>query len=57
MPSFSQVLDGVWEAWTRQRAEVTAAGQRLVDALVDGATGAGATRDADAIESHLAGLI
>jgi uncharacterized protein YyaL (SSP411 family) len=34
MPSFSQVLDGVWQAWTTQRGEVTAAGQRLVDALV-----------------------
>jgi uncharacterized protein YyaL (SSP411 family) len=37
MPSFSQVLDGVWQAWTTQRGEVTAAGQRLVDALVQGA--------------------
>ena len=34
MPSFSQVLDGVWQAWTTQRNEVTAAGQRLVTALV-----------------------
>ena len=31
MPSFSQVLDGVWQAWTTQRNEVAAAGQRLVD--------------------------
>ena len=37
MPSFSQVLDGVWRAWTEQRADVLAAGQRLVGALVEGA--------------------
>jgi uncharacterized protein YyaL (SSP411 family) len=35
MPSFRQVLDGVWQAWTSQRSEVTASGQRLVAALVD----------------------
>ena len=35
MPSFRQVLDGVWQAWTAQRSEVTASGQRLVAALVD----------------------
>ena len=35
MPSFHQVLDGVWQAWTTQRGEVQAAGQRLVSALVD----------------------
>ena len=34
MPSFHQVLDGVWTAWTTQRGEVLAAGQRLVGALV-----------------------
>ncbi len=34
MPSFSQVLEGVWQAWTTERGQVTAAGQRLVDALV-----------------------
>ena len=34
MPSFTQVLDGVWQAWTTQRAEVLAAGQRLVGTLV-----------------------
>jgi uncharacterized protein YyaL (SSP411 family) len=34
MPSFRQVLDGVWTAWTTQRGEVRAAGQRLVSALV-----------------------
>ncbi len=35
MPSFRQVLDGVSEAWTTQRGEVLAAGQRLVSALVE----------------------
>jgi hypothetical protein len=34
MPSFHQVLEGVWQAWTTQRGEVLAAGQRLVGALV-----------------------
>jgi uncharacterized protein YyaL (SSP411 family) len=33
MPSFHQVLDGVWQAWTTQRGEVLAAGQRLVGGL------------------------
>jgi uncharacterized protein len=37
MPSFRQVLEGVSEAWRTQRGEVTAAGQRLVSALVEGA--------------------
>ena len=35
MPSFRQVLEGVSEAWGTQRDEVTAAGQRLVAALVE----------------------
>ncbi len=35
MPSFHQVLDGVWQAWTTQRGEVVASGQRLVAALVE----------------------
>lgn len=35
MPSFRQVLDGVRQAWTSQRAEVEQAGARLVAALVD----------------------
>ncbi len=35
MPSFHQVLDGVWQAWTTQRGEVIASGQRLVSALVE----------------------
>ncbi|MFP5343504.1 MAG: thioredoxin domain-containing protein [Candidatus Limnocylindria bacterium] len=35
MPSFEQVLDGVWQAWTTQRSEVLAAGQRMVSALID----------------------
>ena len=34
MPSFTQVLDGVWQAWTTQRTEVLAAGQRLIGTLV-----------------------
>ena len=37
MPSFTQVLDGVSDAWRTQRNEVTAAGQRLVTALAEGA--------------------
>jgi uncharacterized protein len=37
MPSFRQVLEGVSEAWETQRAEVSAAGQRLVSALGEGA--------------------
>jgi uncharacterized protein len=40
MPSFHQVLDGVWRAWTEQRGEVTAAGQRLVSMLVEQARAA-----------------
>jgi uncharacterized protein YyaL (SSP411 family) len=35
MPSFRQILEGVSEAWRTQRVEVTAAGQRLVSALVE----------------------
>ena len=35
MPSFSQVLEGVSQAWTTQRGEALAAGQRLVAALVE----------------------
>jgi uncharacterized protein len=35
MPSFRQVLEGVSQAWTTQRGEVLAAGQRLVSALVE----------------------
>jgi hypothetical protein len=42
MPSFRQVLEGVRQAWTTQRAEVEQAGVRLVDALV-AAQGGGAT--------------
>ena len=35
MPSFRQVLDGVWQAWTEQRERGDRRpGQRLVDALV-----------------------
>jgi uncharacterized protein len=35
MPSFRQVLEGVREAWTGQRAAVEQAGARIVAALVD----------------------
>jgi uncharacterized protein len=34
MPSFRQVLEGVRQAWTEQRAEVESAGSQLVSALV-----------------------
>jgi len=52
MPSFTQVLDGVWQAWTTQRTEVLAAGQRLVGTLLQQAAtsvpeaGAGTVMDA-----------
>ena len=35
MPSFRQVLEGVDQAWREQRAEVEAAGGRLVQGLVE----------------------
>jgi uncharacterized protein YyaL (SSP411 family) len=35
MPSFTQVLEGVSRAWMEERDQVEAAGQRLVQALVD----------------------
>ncbi len=35
MPSFNQVLQGVDRAWHEQRAEVEAAGGRLVDGLIE----------------------
>jgi uncharacterized protein len=38
LPSFHQVLEGVWQAWTSQRSEVVAAGQRLVSAIVEGSS-------------------
>ncbi len=37
MPSFRQVLEGVDRAWREQRAEVDAAGGRLVAGLIEGA--------------------
>jgi uncharacterized protein len=52
MPSFRQVLEGVSTAWTTQRAEVLAAGQRLVGALVEGSRAA-APGDAALDESLL----
>ena len=42
MPSFHQVLDGVWRAWTEQRSEVLAAGQRMVATLVEQSRAVGA---------------
>jgi uncharacterized protein YyaL (SSP411 family) len=56
MPSFHQVLEGVWQAWTTQRAEVQAAGQRMVSALIQqsqsiaAADGAGGEASARAID-------
>jgi uncharacterized protein YyaL (SSP411 family) len=41
MPSFRQVLAGVRSAWTTQRADIEAAGARLVDALVQNQATAG----------------
>jgi uncharacterized protein YyaL (SSP411 family) len=35
MPSFSQVLEGVSQAWTMERGEALAAAQRLVSALAE----------------------
>ena len=35
MPSFRQVLEGVRVAWTTQRAEIEAAGGRLVQAIAE----------------------
>jgi uncharacterized protein len=54
MPSFRQVLEGVSQAWTTQRGEVQAAGQRLVSALVEQsrvASGGDVTMDADFFRS------
>ena len=33
MPSFRQVLDGIWQAWTADRAELEGAAGRLVEAV------------------------
>ncbi len=44
MPSFRQVLEGVSQAWTTQRGEVLAAGQRLVGALAEQARTQGPSR-------------
>ncbi len=63
MPSFRQVLEGVREAWTTQRAEVEQAGVRLVDALVEsqgigrGAGGAATLPPREALESAAAGVV
>jgi uncharacterized protein YyaL (SSP411 family) len=59
MPSFRQVLEGVSQAWTTQRGEVVAAGQRLVSALVEQsrvASGGDVTIDADFFRSVNAAL-
>ena len=53
MPSFSQVLDGVWQAWTTQRDQVLAAGQRLVSALVQSSGLTAADGDGPAIDRGL----
>ena len=51
MPSFTQVLDGVWQAWTTQRSEVLVAGQRLVGTLVQqAATAASAPGEGPVID-------
>jgi uncharacterized protein len=52
LPSFSQVLEGVWRAWTEQRGDVVAAGQRLVGTLAEQAH-LGATGDGPAIDRGL----
>ncbi len=55
MPSFRQVLDGVWQAWTTQRSDVLDAGQRLVGALLEqnrtSAPGAGPALDRGLFEA------
>jgi uncharacterized protein len=59
MPSFRQVLEGVSQAWTTQRGEVVAAGQRLVSALVEQsrvASSGDVTIDADFFRSVNAAL-
>jgi hypothetical protein len=59
MPSFRQVLEGVSQAWTMQRGEVVAAGQRLVSALVEQArvaSGGDVTIDAEFFRSVNAAL-
>ena len=59
MPSFRQVLEGVSTAWTTQRAEVLAAGQRLVGALVEGSRAAapgGAALDESLLQAADAAL-
>ncbi len=63
MPSFRQVLEGVREAWTMQRAEVEQAGVRLVDTLVEsqkiGAGGgvAAGLPPREALDSAAAGVV
>jgi uncharacterized protein YyaL (SSP411 family) len=49
MPSFSQVLEGVARAWSEQRGDVAAAGQRLVEALGERSRAA-VTDDAPALD-------
>ncbi|HYH93147.1 MAG TPA: thioredoxin domain-containing protein, partial [Candidatus Saccharimonadales bacterium] len=50
MPSFKQVLDGVWQAWTGQRSEVLAAGSRLVGALIEQARTEAAAPEGTAVD-------
>ncbi len=58
MPSFHQVLEGVDRAWREQRAEVEAAGSRLVQGLVDQARLEAGTDDATPalLETAAAGI-
>jgi uncharacterized protein YyaL (SSP411 family) len=58
LPSFRQVLAGVARAWREERLEVTAAGGRLVAALVEGqrATTAPATPTEATLEAAVARL-
>ena len=53
MPSFHQVLEGVWTAWTTQRSDVLAAGRRLVDALVAQSAGPDAAAGGPRIDAGL----
>ena len=59
MPSFRQVLEGVREAWTTQRADVERSGARLVEALVEsqslGAGGASGLPPREALDEALRG--
>jgi hypothetical protein len=62
MPSFRQVLEGVRQAWSTQRAEVERSGARLVEALVEAQSmGSGAEvaelPPSEVLDSALAGVV